>query len=64
MSRLFMERQRLYAVSPAHGRASAEDPALCLLDEAGRLYLVTDLGAGLVHTADMALAAEAVEQVP
>lgn len=32
------------------------------LDEAGRLYLATDLGAGLVHTADMALAAEAVEQ--
>jgi hypothetical protein len=33
-----------------------------LLDEAGRLYLATDLGLGLVHTADMALAAEAVEQ--
>lgn len=32
------------------------------LDEAGRLYLFTDLGAGLVHTADMALAADAVEQ--
>jgi hypothetical protein len=32
-----------------------------LLDESGRLYLVTDLGLGLVHTADMALAAEAVE---
>jgi hypothetical protein len=32
-----------------------------LLDESGRLYLVTDLGVGLVHTADMALAAEAVE---
>ena len=31
------------------------------LDEAGRLYLRTDLGLGLVHTADMALAAEAVE---
>lgn len=33
-----------------------------LLDEAGRLYLATDLGLGLVHTADMALAADAVEQ--
>jgi hypothetical protein len=33
----------------------------CWLDEAGRLYLHTDLGLGLVHTADMALAAEAVE---
>jgi len=32
-----------------------------LLDETGRLYLLTDLGPGLVHTADMALAAEAVE---
>ena len=33
----------------------------CLLDESGRLYLVTDLGPGLVHTADMGLAADAVE---
>jgi Protein of unknown function (DUF2946). len=32
-----------------------------LLDENGLLYLVTELGLGLVHTADMALAAEAVE---
>ncbi|RTL44400.1 MAG: DUF2946 family protein [Burkholderiales bacterium] len=32
------------------------------LDEDGRLYLFTDLGPGLVHTADMALAADAVEQ--
>jgi len=32
------------------------------LDEAGRLYLLTDLGPGLVHTADMSLAADAVEQ--
>lgn len=32
------------------------------LDEEGRLYLFTDLGPGLVHTADMALAADAVEQ--
>jgi len=34
----------------------------CWLDEAGRLYLQTDLGPGLVHTADMGLAADAVEQ--
>jgi hypothetical protein len=33
-----------------------------LLDEQGRLYLVTALGMGLVHTNDMALAADAVEQ--
>jgi hypothetical protein len=31
------------------------------LDEQGRLYLLTDLGMGLVHTADMSLAADAVE---
>lgn len=33
-----------------------------LLDESGRLYLVTDLGLGLVHTSDMALAADVVER--
>jgi len=32
-----------------------------LMDEAGRLYLVTELGVGLVHSADMNLAADAVE---
>ncbi len=32
------------------------------LDEAGRLYLLADLGLGLVHTADMGPAADAVEQ--
>jgi len=32
------------------------------LDEHGRLYLHTDLGLGLVHTLDMDLAADAVEQ--
>lgn len=32
-----------------------------LLDEEGRLYLVTERGVGLVHTADMALAADAVD---
>ena len=33
----------------------------CLVDEAGRVYLLTDLGLGLVHTQDVALAAEQVE---
>ncbi len=33
-----------------------------LVDELGHLYLVTDLGIGLVHSADMALAADAVER--
>jgi hypothetical protein len=32
------------------------------VDELGRLYLVTALGIGLVHTADMALAGDAVER--
>lgn len=31
------------------------------LDEAGRLFLATDLGLGLVHTLDMETAADAVE---
>ena len=34
----------------------------CVLDEQGRVYLETDLGFGLVHTHDVALAADAVEQ--
>ena len=33
----------------------------CLLDEAGRLYLATAQGLGLVHTLDVVLASEAVE---
>ena len=33
----------------------------CLVDEAGHLYLVTELGCGLVHTLDMLHAADAVE---
>jgi hypothetical protein len=32
------------------------------LDEAGRLFLDTDLGYGLVHTLDMGIAAQAVEE--
>jgi len=34
----------------------------CLLDEHGRAYLETDLGFGLVHTQDVHLLADAVEQ--
>jgi hypothetical protein len=33
-----------------------------LLDETGRLYVATPLGLGLVHTQDVGLAAEAIEQ--
>lgn len=34
----------------------------CLVDEEGRVYLHTRLGFGLVHTWDVALVAEAIEQ--
>jgi hypothetical protein len=47
------------AVQTASG--DAVQVSASLLDEEGRLYLVTELGVGLVHTADMALAADAVE---
>jgi hypothetical protein len=33
----------------------------CWLDEHGRLFLHTDIGPGIVHTLDMGLAAQAVE---
>ena len=41
------------------GRAARFESAW--LDEAGRLYLATDIGFGLVHSADIELAAGAVE---
>jgi hypothetical protein len=40
----------------------AARPKLCFVDEQGRVFLETDLGFGLVHTQDVALAAEAIEQ--
>jgi hypothetical protein len=51
----------------ADGSVRAHSGALarvqrCVLDEQGRVYLETDLGFGLVHTQDVGLAAEAVEQ--
>ena len=48
-------------VVAAHTGAPARTQR-CIIDEAGRLYLETDLGFGLVHTQDMMLAADAVEQ--
>jgi hypothetical protein len=45
----------------AHTGQTAEVLAVWL-DEGGRLFLDTDLGFGLVHTLDMDLAAQAVEQ--
>lgn len=34
----------------------------CLVDEAGRVYLETDIGFGLVHTQDVMAASDALEQ--
>ena len=45
----------------AHTGAEAQ-PRSAWLDEQGRLFLDTDLGFGLVHSLDMAEAAEAVER--
>lgn len=37
-------------------------PEACLVDEAGRVYLATPLGLGLVHSQDVGLAADWLEQ--
>ena len=47
-------------ISAHTGRAS--EVQACLMDEAGHLYLHTALGLGLVHTQDVGLAAELIEQ--
>ena len=49
-----------FSISAHTGKAAR--PQRCLVDEAGRVYLETDIGFGLVHTQDMTLAADAVEQ--
>jgi hypothetical protein len=48
-----------FSVTTHMGRAA--QVRHCLVDETGHLYLETDLGLGLVHSLDMALAADAVE---
>ncbi len=45
----------------AHTGKSAQVLA-CLVDEEGHLYLETSLGLGLVHTLDVAVAADLIEQ--
>jgi hypothetical protein len=40
----------------------AIEASACLLDEEGKLYLVAPIGLGLVHTQDVGMAAEAIEQ--
>jgi Protein of unknown function (DUF2946) len=49
-----------FAVSSHTGRTAAVRG--CLTDEQGRVYLHADVGIGLVHTQDVALAADAIEQ--
>ncbi len=46
-------------VTAHDGRAAAVTQ--CVLDEAGRVYLNTDIGFGLVYTQDVGIAANAVE---
>lgn len=48
-----------YSIAAHTGRAARMRG--CMLDEQGRLFIDADLGFGLVHTLDMALAADAVE---
>jgi len=38
------------------------EPGTCLLDEAGRVFVDSPIGLGLVHTLDVPIAAELVEQ--
>ena len=45
----------------SHTGAAAE-PTDCLLDEEGRVYFVAAQGVGLLHTQDVGLAADAIEQ--
>lgn len=48
-----------FAVTSHTGRAASVEQTW--LDDAGRLFLTTDAGHGIVHTLDMGLAANAVE---
>jgi Protein of unknown function (DUF2946) len=45
----------------AHTGTPAQEMREVIVDEAGKLYLATELGLGLVHSLDMHLAAPAVE---
>ena len=46
----------------AHTGAAIAPPDRVLLDENGKLYLATPIGLGLVHTQDVGIAADAIEQ--
>ena len=44
------------------GRTAKATMASCLLDDEGRVYVVSDIGVGLVHTLDVAQVADAIER--
>jgi hypothetical protein len=56
----------VWRLGPGHSVAAHTGqparPQRAITDEQGRLYLLTDLGFGLIHTLDVAQAAEAIEQ--
>ena len=66
--RVYVELEAAPWVWRLHGEAVASHTGLpavvrsAWLDEDGRLYLDTDLGLGIVHTADMLVAAERIER--
>jgi hypothetical protein len=51
-----------FSLSAHSGQGVQQQPSACLLDENGKLYLAAPMGLGLVHTLDVGIAAEAVEQ--
>ncbi len=44
------------------GRTAKATMASCLLDDEGRVYVVSDIGVGLVHTLDVVQVADAIER--
>jgi len=50
------------SVPVANTGLAMPDAGTCLLDEAGRVYLASSAGLGLVHTLDVPLVADAIEQ--
>jgi len=49
-------------VPVAHTSLRMPDAGECLVDETGRVYLASSAGLGLVHSLDVGLVAEAIEQ--
>jgi hypothetical protein len=48
--------------SVAAHTGSVARPQRCLVDESGHVYLDTDIGFGLVHTQDVGIAADAIDE--